>query len=107
MRIGIHSGPVVVGTLGNNLRGEFKAVGDTVNLASRLEGQSKQLGWTIVASSATIDAAGPGLVLGGQREVTVAGRHQPITVMEVKGLEEAENLRGAFPNEDKAHDFQK
>ncbi len=31
MRIGIHTGPVVVGTLGNDLRVEFKAVGDTVN----------------------------------------------------------------------------
>jgi class 3 adenylate cyclase/tetratricopeptide (TPR) repeat protein len=38
MRIGIHSGPVIVGTLGNDLRVEFKAVGDTVNLASRTEG---------------------------------------------------------------------
>jgi class 3 adenylate cyclase/tetratricopeptide (TPR) repeat protein len=38
MRVGIHTGPVLVGTLGNDLRVEFKAVGDTVNLASRMEG---------------------------------------------------------------------
>ena len=37
MRVGIHTGPVVVGTLGNDLRVDFKAVGDTVNLASRVE----------------------------------------------------------------------
>jgi class 3 adenylate cyclase len=38
MRIGLHTGPVVLGTLGNDLRVEFKAVGDTVILASRMEG---------------------------------------------------------------------
>lgn len=38
MRIGINTGHVVVGTLGNDLRVEFKAVGETVNLASRMEG---------------------------------------------------------------------
>ena len=38
MRIGVHTGPVVVGTLGNDLRVEFKAVGNTVNIASRMEG---------------------------------------------------------------------
>jgi class 3 adenylate cyclase/tetratricopeptide (TPR) repeat protein len=47
MRIGIHSGPLVVGALGNDLRVEFKAVGDTVNLASRME-ELAQAGTTYV-----------------------------------------------------------
>ena len=38
MRIGVHTGPVVVGTLGNDLRVEFKAVWDTVNIATRMQG---------------------------------------------------------------------
>jgi class 3 adenylate cyclase len=38
IRIGIHTGPVVVGTLGNDLKFEFKAVGDTINLAFRMGG---------------------------------------------------------------------
>jgi len=41
MRIGIHTGPVVIGTMGNDLRLEFKAVGDTINLASRMEGMAE------------------------------------------------------------------
>ncbi len=48
MRIGINSGPVVVGSLGNDLKVEFKAVGDTVNLAFRMEGLARP-GTTLVS----------------------------------------------------------
>ena len=50
MRIGIHTGTVVVGTLGNDLRVDFKAVGDTVNLAARLE-QLAQPGSILISDS--------------------------------------------------------
>jgi len=78
MRIGIHTGPVVVGTVGNDLRVEFKAVGDTVNLASRMEGQA-QAGTTYITEDTFKLTEGLFRFEGlGQRRIK--GKQEPVNV---------------------------
>jgi class 3 adenylate cyclase len=57
VRVGIHSGPVVVGDVGDDLHLEYLAVGDTVNLAARIQGAAEP--GTVLISSETQRLAGP------------------------------------------------
>jgi len=84
--VGIHSGEVLLCHVGTPGHGELTVVGDTVNIASRLEGQTKELGWALVASEATVNAAGPALVVGARRNVQLRGRSMSTDAFEIIGI---------------------
>ncbi|MEO8224449.1 MAG: adenylate/guanylate cyclase domain-containing protein [Gammaproteobacteria bacterium] len=84
-RVGLHSGPIRLGNIGSATRVEFRAVGDIVNTASRIEGLNKLLGTRILVSAETlVDVTG--LVTRELGTFLLAGKSTPLVIHELLGV---------------------
>jgi serine/threonine-protein kinase PpkA len=84
--VGMHTGEVLMCHVFAPGGGELTVIGDSVNIASRLEGQTKELGWAVVASDATVTAAGAGVVLGSRKTLQLRGRSFATEAVEIIGI---------------------
>ncbi|WP_319416860.1 CHASE2 domain-containing protein [Marispirochaeta aestuarii] len=89
-RVGINTGEMVVGNMGTLQKMDYTIMGNSVNLAARLEGVNKQYGTWILMSEQTREAAGDSFAARQLDRVRVVGIHQPVRLYEL--IDETEHL---------------
>ena len=86
--LGLNSGPAVVGNMGSDMRFDYSVLGDTVNLAARLEGQSKSYGMNVVLGPHTYDAVHDTLACIDLDFIRVKGKLEGVYIYGLLGDEE-------------------
>ncbi|HUH48666.1 MAG TPA: adenylate/guanylate cyclase domain-containing protein [Mycoplana sp.] len=87
-RFGIHTGPAVVGSVGANDRLQYTAMGDSINVASRLEGMNKTYSTSILASSSVVSQCQDTILFRPLGQAKAKGRSTALVVFEVIGVRE-------------------
>ena len=86
--VGLNTGNCVVGNMGSDLRFDYSVLGDTVNLASRLEGQTKEYGFSIIVGSRTAMAIKEKFAILELDFIMVKGKKEPEVIYAVAGRED-------------------
>ncbi len=83
--VGLNTGTCVVGNMGSDLRFDYSVLGDSVNLASRLEGQSKEYGFPIIVGSKTALAVKDKFAILELDFIMVKGKKEPEVIYAIAG----------------------
>ena len=86
--VGLNTGICVVGNMGSDLRFDYSVLGDSVNLASRLEGQSKEYGFPIIVGSKTALAVKDKFAILELDFIMVKGKKEPEVIYAIAGRED-------------------